>query len=77
MGNCRAPKGQNIVNSKWVFKVKYNADRSIERYKARIVAKGFKQKTGVNFEATFSPVVRYTSIQTLLASVNQLYLELH
>ena len=76
-GLVEPPKGQNIVDSKWVFKVKHNADGSIERYKARLVAEGFTQKAGIGFEETFSPVVRYTSIQTLLAIFNQLDLQLH
>ena len=70
-------KGQNIVDSKWVFKVKYDADEFIERYKTRLVAKGFTQTPGIDFEETFSLVVRYTSIRTLLAIINQLDLELH
>jgi len=40
------PKGQNVADSKWVFKVKCNADESTERYKACLVAKGFTQKAG-------------------------------
>ena len=70
------PKGPNIVDSKWVFKVKYNANGSMERYKTRLVAKGFTQKAGIDFEETFSPVVRYTSIKALLAIINQFDLEL-
>ena len=73
----KAPEGRNIIDSKWVFKVKTNADGTIERHKARLVARGFTQTAGVDFEETFSPVVKYTSIRTLCAIVNQLDLELH
>ena len=73
----KAPEGRNIIDSKWVFKVKTNADGTIERHKARLVARGFNQTAGVDFKENFSPVVKYTSIRTFCAIVNQLDLELH
>jgi hypothetical protein len=50
--------GINVIDSKWVFKVKKHADGSIERYKGRLVAKGFKQRYGLNYEDMFSPMVK-------------------
>ena len=61
------PKGKSIVTSKWICKIKHAADGSIEKYKARFVARGFYQKEGVDYEETFAPVARYTSIRTVLA----------
>ena len=61
------PPGRKVVGSRWVFKVKQNSDGSIERYKARLVAQGFSQQPGVDFDEIFSPVVRYDSLRLLLA----------
>ena len=52
------PADRKAVGSKWVFKVKTNANGSIERYKARLVAQGYSQQEGLNYDETFRPVVR-------------------
>jgi len=60
------PAGRKAIKCKWVFKTKLDADGHIERYKARIVAKGCSQQPGIDYEEK-APVVRYTSIRLLLA----------
>ena len=51
-----------MVTSRWIYKVKHTTDGSVEKYKAKFVARGFSQKKGVDYEETFSPVARYYSI---------------
>ena len=66
-----------MVSSKWIYKIKHAADGSIEKYKARFVARGFSQKEGIDYEETFAPVVRYTSIRTIIALASMMKMDLH
>mgnify|MGYP000950007185 CR=1 FL=1 len=61
------PAGANIVTGKWIFKHKFRADGSLERYQARWVLRGFSQRPGVDFSETFSPVVKPATVRTVLS----------
>ena len=61
------PEGKSIVTSRWLYKIKHGADGIIEKYKAKFVARGFSQKEGVDYDETFAPMARYTSIRSVIA----------
>jgi hypothetical protein len=71
------PKNKDVVSSRWLFKIKHAADGSIEKYKARFVARGFSQKEGIDYEETFALVARYTSIRTIIALAAKMKWKLH
>jgi hypothetical protein len=52
------PEGKSVVTSKWIYKIKHVADGSIEKYKARFVARGFSQQEGEDYDETLAPVAR-------------------
>ena len=54
------------MGSKWIYKIKRDANGDIARYKARLVAQGFPQQPSTDFDDIFSPVVRYDSLRLLI-----------
>lgn len=61
------PGGRKPIGNKWVYKIKRNGEDQVERYRARLVVKGYAQKEGVDFNKIFSPVVRMTMVRVVLA----------
>ena len=60
-------KGMNILGSRWVYNKKFHPDNTVDKWKARWVAKGFKQKLGIDYESLFAPTGRIESVRILLA----------
>jgi len=71
------PPGVKTIGSCWVLKIKHYADGSVERYKARLLAKGFSHRSGVDYFDTFAPTAKRASIRVVLALTAALNLHLH
>jgi hypothetical protein len=71
------PPGHKPLGCRWIFKKKLKVDGSVDKYKAKLVIKGYRQKEGVDFFDTYSPVTRITSIRMLIAFASINNLEIH
>ena len=71
------PPEKKLVGSQWVFKAKHDESGAVERYKARFVAQGFTQVFGEDCNQTFSPVVRWESVRTVISLAAQYDMEIH
>ena len=71
------PCDRKIIDSKWVFKIKCGPYSEIDKYKARLIAKGYTQIEGLDYTNMFTPVTKFTTIHSLLALTAQHDLEVH
>ena len=70
------PQGKTVVGSRRIYKVKHAVDGSVGKYKARFVANWFSQE-GIDYEETFAPVARYSSIQDIISLVAEMGWRVH
>jgi len=68
---------KSVVISHWMYKVKKAVDGSVEKHKARFLARGFSQVEETNYDETFSPIARYSSIRSILALSTQMAWKIH
>jgi hypothetical protein len=61
------PKGKDVIGTKWVYKTKYKSDGTIDKYKARLVAKSYAQREGIDYTKTFAPMTKLDTIGMVLA----------
>ena len=65
------------MTSRWIYKIKHVADGNVEKFKAWFVARGFSQVEGVDYEETFAPVARYTSIRAVISIAAEMGWRIH
>ena len=65
------PKDKDVISVKWIYKTKQDANGNVQKHKARMVARGFTQQPGIDFNETFAPVTRMDTVRTVLAIVAQ------
>jgi len=71
------PQDKSVVSSRWLYKVKQTTDGSVEKHKARFVARGFSQVEGIDYDETFALVARFSSIRLILALSAQIGWKIH
>ena len=67
MGSLPPTPHKKAIGCRWIYKVKYNVDGLVNRLKAQLVAKGYTQTHGIDYEGTFAPVAKMTTVRTVIA----------
>ena len=70
------PQNEKVLKNKWVFKIKRNQNGMLEKFKARLVARGDQQRVEIDFDEIFAPIARFETIRTFLASsvIKEMYI---
>ena len=61
------PSDKRANGFKWVYKIKYQADGTLERFRVRLVAKGYRRQEGLNYQEIFSPVFKMVSVRAMIS----------
>ena len=67
------PKGTNIISTKWVFSIKRDKNNNIIKFKARLVARGFRQKFGIDFVLTYTPTLNIDGLKFIIALASKFH----
>ena len=65
-GSCPHTPHNKAIGCRWIYKVKHNVDGSVNRLKARLIAKGYAQTHDIDYEETFAPVAKMTTVRTVI-----------
>ena len=75
MGTCTLPHGRKVIGNKWVYKIKRDDNYQMERYRAKLVVKGYAQKENIDFNEIFFPVVQLITVRIVLIICEQMGLQ--
>lgn len=71
------PLGKKPIDNRWVYRTKFHVDGSVAKYKARLVVKGYEQSKGIDYEETFAPVAKWTTLCLIVALASYFGWKIH